>query len=69
MIADLNESFYVGDAAGRPNDHSDADRGLARAIGIRFFTPEVRATHPCSSAATPNTLRQNPPSDSLPDAN
>ena len=26
----LPRSFYVGDAAGRPNDHSDADIGFAK---------------------------------------
>lgn len=51
VVPDLNECFYVGDAAGRPNDHSDADRGLARAIGIRFFTPEefFLSEHPLSA--------------------
>lgn len=32
--------FFVGDAAGRPNDHSSADRLFADNIGIPFFTPE-----------------------------
>ncbi|KAK6934140.1 Polynucleotide kinase 3 phosphatase, partial [Dillenia turbinata] len=27
---DMNQSFYVGDAAGRPNDHSNADIAFAR---------------------------------------
>ena len=42
------KSFYVGDAAGRPEqksikrrkDHSIADRLFALNIGISFFTPE-----------------------------
>lgn len=37
---DLAKSFYVGDAAGRPNDHSDSDKKFAENIGIQFFTPE-----------------------------
>ena len=35
---DLASSFYVGDAAGRPGDHSDTDREFARAVGVRFHT-------------------------------
>lgn len=45
---DKNESFFVGDAAGRPvntvlktkKDHSAADRLFAINVGIKFFTPE-----------------------------
>ncbi|CDO70582.1 hypothetical protein BN946_scf184636.g15 [Trametes cinnabarina] len=37
---DLANSFFVGDAAGRPNDHSSTDRKLALNIGIPFYTPE-----------------------------
>ncbi|RHZ62646.1 putative DNA 3'-phosphatase Tpp1 [Aspergillus thermomutatus] len=37
---DLSESFYVGDAAGRPRDHSMVDRGFALNVGIPFKTPE-----------------------------
>lgn len=45
---ELNESFYCGDAAGRPEkkeikrkkDHSCADRLFALNVGIKFFTPE-----------------------------
>uniref|UniRef100_A0A182WZZ8 PNK FHA domain-containing protein n=1 Tax=Anopheles quadriannulatus TaxID=34691 RepID=A0A182WZZ8_ANOQN len=46
---DRARSFYVGDAAGRPElkkpvkrkkDHSSADRLLALNVGIRFLTPE-----------------------------
>ncbi|KAJ8532317.1 hypothetical protein K7X08_012240 [Anisodus acutangulus] len=33
-------SFYVGDAAGRQGDHSDADIKFAQAIGLRFYVPE-----------------------------
>ncbi len=36
----FKESFYVGDAAGRPQDHSDSDLKFAEKIGILFNTPE-----------------------------
>lgn len=29
LVSSLNRSFYVGDAAGRANDHSDADKKFA----------------------------------------
>ncbi|KAB2043913.1 hypothetical protein ES319_D01G052300v1 [Gossypium barbadense] len=37
---DMDQSFYVGDAAGRPNDHSDADIKFAQAVGLKFYVPE-----------------------------
>ncbi|CAN4102962.1 unnamed protein product [Withania somnifera] len=37
---DMDESFYVGDAAGRQGDHSDADIRFAQAIGLKFYVPE-----------------------------
>lgn len=37
---DMDKSFYVGDAAGRINDHSDADIKFAQAIGLKFHLPE-----------------------------
>ncbi|KAB1216481.1 Polynucleotide 3'-phosphatase ZDP [Morella rubra] len=37
---DMDQSFYVGDAAGRLNDHSDADVKFAQAIGLKFYAPE-----------------------------
>lgn len=45
---DLTQCYYVGDAAGRPEnklmkrkkDHSLADRFLALNLGLTFFTPE-----------------------------
>lgn len=37
---DLENSFYVGDAAGRPGDFADSDRKFAENIGIKFYTPE-----------------------------
>lgn len=40
--ADVKSSYFVGDAAGRSGDHSDGDKGFAKAVGLPFFTPEVR---------------------------
>ncbi|KAJ5157492.1 uncharacterized protein N7482_008592, partial [Penicillium canariense] len=37
---DLKGSFFVGDAAGRPGDHSAVDRGFAMNAGMTFKTPE-----------------------------
>jgi len=37
---DRAASFYVGDAAGRPQDWSDCDRVFAERIGVRFRVPE-----------------------------
>lgn len=44
---DLENSLFVGDAAGRlggrgvPKDHSDTDFKFALNVGIKFVTPEV----------------------------
>ncbi|KAI3908237.1 hypothetical protein MKX01_027259 [Papaver californicum] len=40
IAIDMDQSFYVGDAAGRKNDHSDADIKFAVAIGVKFYLPE-----------------------------
>lgn len=48
MDVNLEKSFFVGDAAGRPKnwapkkpkDHSLADRLFAANVGIKFYTPE-----------------------------
>ena len=32
----LGESFFVGDAAGRPRDHSDCDKMFAKNLGVTF---------------------------------
>ncbi|KAL3859647.1 hypothetical protein ACJMK2_009861 [Sinanodonta woodiana] len=48
MPIDISKSFYVGDAAGRPEkwapkkkkDFSSSDRLFALNIGLQFFTPE-----------------------------
>ncbi|EJD44027.1 PNK3P-domain-containing protein [Auricularia subglabra TFB-10046 SS5] len=37
---DLTASFFIGDAAGRPRDHSDCDRKFSLNVGIPFQTPE-----------------------------
>lgn len=37
---DMERSFYVGDAAGRPNDHSRADIDFAKNAKLKFYTPE-----------------------------
>ncbi|GBE82578.1 Bifunctional polynucleotide phosphatase/kinase [Sparassis crispa] len=37
---DLQESFFVGDAAGRAGDHAGTDRKWALNVNIPFFTPE-----------------------------
>ena len=38
--ADISRSFFVGDAAGRPGDHSSDDILFAQAVGVQFHTPE-----------------------------
>ncbi|KAI6164364.1 polynucleotide kinase 3 phosphatase-domain-containing protein [Pisolithus thermaeus] len=38
---DKASSFYVGDAAGRPDDFASTDRKWALNVGIPFYTPEV----------------------------
>lgn len=40
ILIDMDQSFYVGDAAGRKDDHSDADKKFAEAIGLKFYLPE-----------------------------
>lgn len=35
-----NNSFYVGDAAGRPQDFNNTDKTFAENIGITFYVPE-----------------------------
>lgn len=42
ILPDFSQSFFIGDAAGRKDDHSSTDRKLALNIGIPFLTPEVR---------------------------
>ncbi|KAK4702938.1 bifunctional polynucleotide phosphatase/kinase, partial [Phenoliferia sp. Uapishka_3] len=40
IAVDFDKSFFVGDAAGRPDDHSDSDKIMAQNAGLTFFTPE-----------------------------
>lgn len=37
---DMENSFFVGDAAGRPGDHLDSDKVFAQSAGLKFMTPE-----------------------------
>ncbi|KAJ6113659.1 Polynucleotide kinase 3 phosphatase [Penicillium sp. IBT 18751x] len=37
---DMKGSFFVGDAGGRPGDHSAADLGFASNAGLKYHTPE-----------------------------
>ena len=41
VAPDLAASFFVGDAAGRPSDHSDCDSAFAKAVGLPFYLPEA----------------------------
>lgn len=41
----IQSAFYVGDAAGRPQDFSDSDKQFAEALGISFYTPEEIFQH------------------------
>lgn len=36
----LSESFMIGDAQGRPNDHSDCDLVFAKSVGVKCLVPE-----------------------------
>jgi bifunctional polynucleotide phosphatase/kinase len=36
----VSKSFMVGDALGRPNDHSDCDLSFAHAVGVKCYAPE-----------------------------
>eukprot|EP00939_MAST-03C_sp_MAST-3C-sp1_P001462 g1462.t1 len=38
MLRKPAPGFFVGDAAGRGGDHSDADKRFAELVGLRFFT-------------------------------
>ena len=50
---DLNQSIYVGDAAGRPaegkkkKDFSFSDRLFALNAGLKFYTPEEHFLGEC----------------------
>jgi DNA 3'-phosphatase len=38
LSVDRSQSFYVGDAAGRPRDHGDCDLMFAKGLGLRYAT-------------------------------
>lgn len=40
FIPNIEYSFYVGDALGRPQDFSDSDKLFAENIGINYYSPE-----------------------------
>ncbi|KAJ5625954.1 hypothetical protein N7510_002263 [Penicillium lagena] len=62
---DLSGSVFVGDAAGRPGDHSSTDRGFAANIGIPFKTPEEffleQAPDPLTEVFDPSLYTKSSP--------
>lgn len=40
LTIDMERSFFVGDAAGRPNDFLDSDKVFAENAKLKFMTPE-----------------------------
>jgi len=40
LLIDKELSLYIGDALGRPIDHSDCDKQFAENIGIKYLPPE-----------------------------
>jgi bifunctional polynucleotide phosphatase/kinase len=38
IVIDIKNSFYIGDAAGRPNDFSNSDLKFALNLGLKFYT-------------------------------
>ena len=52
---DKSSSYYIGDAAGRPNDHASTDRKFALNVGVQFYTPEVRGV-PAHGPVTTSSL-------------
>ncbi|GFG02790.1 conserved hypothetical protein [Aspergillus lentulus] len=67
---DPSASFYVGDAAGRPRDHSMVDRGFAMNVGIPFKTPEEffldQAAQDVQEAFNPSSYIKTDPADNVP---
>lgn len=45
IAPDLEKSFYVGDAAGRPYHHSNSDRQFAANLKLPFYIPQQFFTH------------------------
>ena len=60
---DMTESYFVGDAAGRPDDHSGTDRKWAMNAGLKFYTPEVRMNG--NGDCRTNTVTSEPPRSSF----
>ncbi|KAL4930633.1 putative DNA 3'-phosphatase Tpp1 [Aspergillus undulatus] len=64
-----SESVFVGDAAGRPTDHSSVDRGFAANAGISFKTPEEffldAAPEPVVESFDPSVYLQSDPVDDV----
>ncbi|KAH1486678.1 hypothetical protein LV164_006543 [Aspergillus fumigatus] len=67
---DLCASFYVGDAAGRPRDHSMVDRGFAMNVGIPFKTPEEfflnEVAQDVQEPFNPSSYIKSEPADNVP---
>lgn len=61
---DMESSFFVGDAAGRPGDFSDVDIFFAKAVGIDFKTPEEWADSMKASKDNMPVGEKRPRSDS-----
>jgi bifunctional polynucleotide phosphatase/kinase len=56
-VWDVKDSFYVGDALGRPNDWSDVDKMFAKSVGITVKSPEdVFYSDPMESSILPSIL-------------
>ncbi|RAH72675.1 putative DNA 3'-phosphatase Tpp1 [Aspergillus aculeatinus CBS 121060] len=66
---DLRHSVFVGDAAGRPRDHSQVDRGFAINAGLSFKTPEEffldADPEPLVEPFDPSTYLQEAPGDDV----
>lgn len=57
---DKTESFFGGDACGRPGDHSDVDLKFALNNGITFYTPEeLFGINKCNPKFTGKKLKED----------
>ena len=68
-LVDLAQSFFVGDAAGRPGDHSNVDSGFAATVGLRFMTPEECFRGSASNSSTGTTSSSSRSNTSMPSSN
>jgi bifunctional polynucleotide phosphatase/kinase len=64
---DKNQSFYVGDAAGRNQDHSSDDRDFATTIGLKFYVPEEIFPSTCLRISDTICIHQNSDQIVIPD--